>query len=87
MRYFVLLCLSAASLFAAGSLVDAAKAGDKAAIRTMLQQMFEAPIQVDIETAAQLQTAGEAKFRNVVIEPAADGPASAKRRVAGAQAV
>ena len=42
MRYFVLLCLSAASLFAAGSLVDAAKAGDKAAIRTMLQQKADA---------------------------------------------
>ena len=42
MRYFILLCLSAASLLAAGSLVDAAKAGDKAAIRTLLQQKADA---------------------------------------------
>jgi ankyrin repeat protein len=42
MRYFVLLCLSAASLFAAGTLLDAAKAGDKAAIRALLLQKADA---------------------------------------------
>ncbi len=37
MRSFVLLCVSAASVFA-GTLLDAAKAGDKAAIKTLIQQ-------------------------------------------------
>jgi ankyrin repeat protein len=37
MRYFVLLCVSAASLLA-GTLLDAAKAGDKTAIRALIQQ-------------------------------------------------
>jgi ankyrin repeat protein len=41
MRHFVLICASAASLFA-GTLLDAAKAGDKAAIRTLLQQKADA---------------------------------------------
>lgn len=42
MRYFIFLCALAAGLNAAGSLFDAAKAGDKAAIRTLLQQKADA---------------------------------------------
>jgi len=38
MRTLVLLCVASVNLFAAGSLLDAAKAGDKAAIRAALQQ-------------------------------------------------
>ena len=42
MRYIVILCALAGGLSAAGTLLDAAKAGDKAAIRTLLAQKADA---------------------------------------------